>query len=142
MVEAYPVRSSLVLFVGVLITIGCATGQTSRSFRPDIRESVAIGDPKPRFLLAGPARLLHLDVERRGPVVVYRVLRRDGTVADCQTDGVEGSAIVEITHGSLDVMNDESLCVTVGRHATLSWHAQSLTETPEFAQGRGHASLH
>ena len=89
----------------------------------------------------GPARLLHLDVERRGPVVVYRVLRREGTVTDCRTDRIEDSAIVKMTRGSFDVLNDESLCVTVGRRATLSWHAQPLTGTPEFAEWRHHASL-
>ena len=141
MVAAYVVRSSLILFAGFLVTIGCATGETGGSVRSDIRKSVAIADPKPRLLLAGPARLLHLEVERRGPVVVYRVQRRDGTVADCQTDSVEGSAVVEIMRGSLDVLNDESLCVKVGRRASLSWHAQSLTDAPEFGQWRSHASL-
>ena len=57
----------------------CATGAP----RPDYRGSTARVGAEPRPLLAGPARLLHVNTDRRTPFTLYRVRTEPGKPVDC-----------------------------------------------------------
>jgi len=126
---------SIISLGAALGSVGCAGSVgAGQAKRPDVRGSVAVTDPAPRLLLVGPARLLHVDADRRRPVMVYRVPRREGTVADCKTDTVPTEAIVALGHAVVDVPWGESLCVAGQRRVTVSWHAQRLPEAIPLAQ--------
>lgn len=123
----------LVAFVGLA---GCAAaGSAERRDATDARGTVAVGAAKPRLVVAGPTRLLHLDIQGR-PALLYTVARRTGTELDC--DGPEiGSPSVIRGDGrtilDLDVSADQVACLAaVDSHAPLpgspivaSWHARS-----------------
>src|SRR5688500_17791103 len=87
MLVAYGVRSGLFCTVMGLVGWGCASASTQRSRPPitEVRVSIVVADTEPRMLLAGPARLLHLHVEKRrtGAVTIFRAQRNTGSSADC-----------------------------------------------------------
>jgi hypothetical protein len=133
---------SLVAVLGVAaLALGCAGSiTTSRQSRLDVRDTVTAPGASRRLLLAGPGRLLHIDVERRSVVTVYRVPRHDGTAADCGNEPPRADAVIEMTAGALEVPRDESVCVLMARRASLSWHARHVPAPSEPVSAR-HASL-
>jgi hypothetical protein len=118
--------------LGVVGTgLGC--GAQAGSQRPpgaDVRKAALVRGKAPTMLLAGPGWLLHVNHERREHVAVFRVPKREGTVADCQRG--RGDSLEEVMEGpgraSLYVRAGEVLCAAAPRTMRLSWHAQPLTE--------------
>jgi hypothetical protein len=107
----------------------------------EMRESIVVADAAPQLILVGPARLLHVQIEREGAVRVFRAPRHDGTSADCR--GAPGPADADawpLKRAVVDISKDEVICAKVGkvgkvdRKARLSWHARGLPDEP---QGRG-----
>jgi hypothetical protein len=110
------------------VAVGVAACATTAP-PPDVRGSAAVGGMEPQLLVAGPARLLHVNSDRR-KVIVYRVRRADGTAADCH--GARKESIVDWDQETdLLVHRDETICVAaedrLGRLTQLSWHARQAT---------------
>jgi hypothetical protein len=148
MVVEYFVRGlrslGLVAVLGAAaLAVGCAGSMTSaRLSRLDVRDTVTAPGASRRLLLAGPGRLLHVDVERRNVVTVYRVPRHDGTAADCGNEPPRADAVIEVTAGALEVPRDESVCVLMARRASLSWHVRHVPATGgPVVEASRHASL-
>jgi hypothetical protein len=111
-----------------LVGICCATPMGGEHrLETDLRGTVGATNSEPRLLVAGPGVLLHLDVDRRRNVTLFRVARRDGTAADCIVGPPVNGEIIEMPRGSLNVNATESLCATVAQGATLTWHARART---------------
>jgi len=113
---------------------GCGAQVASTGARrTDLRATQFVGASEPRVLLAGPGWLLHVNSERRGAVVVYRVPKKDGTAADCGNPAFAKTAAKAtikkadaLGRLSLYVRAGEVACAAVPRSARLSWHAQAL----------------
>jgi hypothetical protein len=115
-----------VLMCSVAAGTGCgAQGTASRGQHTDVRAAALVAADEPTVLLTGPGWLLHVNSERRGPVAVYLVPKRQGTAADCR--GASGAQLAD-THGrgSLYVRADETACAMAPRRTLLSWHARPL----------------
>ena len=110
---------------------GCATWAAP----PDYRGSAARVAAEPRPLLAGPARLLHVNADRRTPFTLYRVQTEPGKPADC--GGARRDVVVDFARGAILVGKDETICVAVQGAAQVSWHAKPVTGD----LGTQHASL-
>lgn len=132
MVVEQSLRSYLVASaVGVGLTLvsmgtaGCA-GRMQQPVAPsgDVRDSVALLDSQPRMLLAGPARLLHVQVDKRkGHVTLFRAPRQHGTSADCGAVPEPRQIVLAARPTSLDIGAGEVVCAKVERRARVSWHA-------------------
>ena len=84
---------------------GCATWPAPA----DYRGSAARVGAEPRPLLAGPARLLHVNVDRRPPFTLYRIRTEPGKSADC--GGARRDVVVDPSQGSILIGKDETICV-------------------------------
>jgi hypothetical protein len=97
------------------------------------------------MLLVGPARLLHLHVEKRrtGAVTIFRAQRNTGSSADCLVPEAGQEAVPPPTHRNpLELSRDQVLCVRVGHRARLTWHARAFpAERQETTPTHYHASL-
>lgn len=124
--------------LGVLggLTIGMVACATSAP-PPDLRGSAALTSAEPQLLLAGPARLLHVNADRRTGVTLYRVSSGQGSPADCRGAGKE-TVIDWDQESDLLVRKDETICVAVQRRTQLSWHARPASDDLVASQ---HASL-
>jgi hypothetical protein len=105
-------------------TVACAsTSGAGGESTLDMRGSTAVASAEPALLLAGPARLLHVNADRRMGVTLYRVSRHEGTSADCRA--VRQEAVIDWDRESdLLVRKDETICVSAARATHLSWHAR------------------
>jgi hypothetical protein len=104
--------------------------------RPDYRGSTARVGAEPRPLLAGPARLLHVNTDRRTPFTLYRVRMEPGKPVDCGQARQE--AVIDLEQGAgMLVGKDETICVAAQGLAHVSWHAKHITGDIEIQ----HASL-
>jgi hypothetical protein len=123
--------SSVVFMVGGL---GCATGATGAGGRArDVHASAVVsGGGEGRLLVAGPAVLLHVDVEGRHDVALYTVSAGDGTPADCSRAGDGQRTQVRRGHSNrinLRVGTGEVVCVGAPDApgvAEVRWHARKL----------------
>jgi hypothetical protein len=110
-----------------------------------MRESIVVADPDPRLILVGPARLLHLQIERKGAVRVFRAPRHDGTSADCRVAPARADAdALPQKRKAVDISKDEVVCAKVEKvdgKARLSWHARSLPAEPQGPGSMRQASL-
>jgi hypothetical protein len=98
----------------------------------DMRGRTALTGTEPRLLIAGPARLLHVNADRTG-LTVYRVPRQEGTEADCRV--VKSEQAVDWDRESvLQIGKDETVCVSGRRLTQLSWHARSARTEPVGTQ--------
>jgi hypothetical protein len=113
--------------------VACATGAP----RPDYRGSTARVGAEPRPLLAGPARLLHVNTDRRTPFTLYRVRTEPGKPVDCGQARQE--AVIDLDQETAVLVGkDETICVAApGKAANVSWHAKHVTGDIEIQ----HASL-
>lgn len=128
MVGVNSLRGCVVLSAVGVALLGC--GGPARQMPPpkmEVRGSIAVADPEPRLILVGPARLLHLQIERKGPVHVFRAPRHDGTSADCRVVPPRGAVDGwPVKRAAIDISKDEVVCAKVERKARLSWHARPL----------------
>ena len=110
----------------------CATGAP----RPDYRGSTARVGAEPRPLLAGPARLLHINTDRRTPFTLYRVRTEPGKPVDCGQ--ARQDAVIDLDQGAAVLVGkNETICVAAQGLAHVSWHAKHITGDVEIQ----HASL-
>jgi len=110
---------------------GCATWVPP----PDYRGSAARVAAEPRPLLAGPARLLHVNADRPTPFTLYRIRTEPGKTADCR--GARRDVVVDLAQGAILVEKNETICVAAQGVAQVSWHAKRVTGD----LGTQHASL-
>jgi len=121
-------KFSSMIFLGLAFaTVACAsTSGAGGESTFDMRGSTAVASTEPTLLLAGPARLLHVNADRRMGVTLYRVSRHEGTSADCRA--VRQEAVIDWDRESdLLVRKDETICVAAARTTHLSWHARPAT---------------
>ena len=112
-------------------------GMAACAASPDLRGSTALTSAEPQLLVAGPARLLHVNADRRKGFSLYRVRRDQGSSGDCR--GARKEALVEWNQESdLLVHKDETICVASEGRTQLSWHA--LPASGDVAEIQ-HASL-
>jgi hypothetical protein len=103
---------------------------------PDYRGSTPRIGGEPRPLLAGPARLLHVNADRRTPFTLYRVRTEPGKPIDCGR--ARQDAVIDLAQGSTVVVGkDETICVSAQGATHVSWHAKRITGDIETQ----HASL-
>jgi hypothetical protein len=88
----------------------------------------------PKVVVAGPARLLHVDVHGERAFTIYAVARQTGTDADCLA--AAATPAISVARASrrrpldLDVPAGQVICLanaadaTGGRGAEVSWHAR------------------
>ena len=117
----------------VLAGAGCASAVTA-THRSDVRASAAVSNPEPRLLVAGPARLLHANIDRRAGVTFLRVPLHASAEPDCRG----GVALGWDGESDIEVREDEAVCVAVVHKTRISWHARPIAGAPEPVQ---HASL-
>ena len=89
--------------------------------------------PAPKFLVAGPVELLHVNVDKKAGARFIRVPVRQGAMPDCGS----GAPLAWNGESDLYVQSGESVCVAVVHDARVSWHARQMP-TPAGFQ---HASL-
>ena len=127
------------MFAKVMVggfALGAAACASSAPPVGDMRGRTALLGTEAQMLIAGPARLLHVNADRAN-VTVYRVPRQAGTEADCR--GVRQELVVDWDRESnLQIGDDETVCVSGTRLTHLSWHARPVSA--ELA-GTQHASL-
>ena len=107
--------------IGMIGTSGCATWAPP----PDYRGSAARVAAEPRPLLAGPARLLHVNADRRTPFTLYRIQTEAGKPADC--GGARRDVVVDLAQGAILVGKGETICVVAQGRTQVSWHAKPVT---------------
>ena len=113
---------------------GCgAIQKMTRAQSADLRGTTRVSTPAPKFLVAGPVELLHVNVDKKAGARFIRVPSHEGVMPDC------GSGAPLAWNGETDlyVQQGESVCVAVVRDARVSWHARQMP-TPAGFQ---HASL-
>ena len=86
------------------------------------------------MVVAGPARLLHVDVHGERAFTIYAVARQTGTDADCLAAAATPAISVARANRrrplDLDVPAGQVICLanaadaTGGRGAEVSWHAR------------------
>jgi hypothetical protein len=121
---------------------GCATAQENRIAARDLRSAATVDRSAPRILLAGPALLMHVDVQGQDSLSLYTVTRRSGSEADCLAGGAPSAPLL-LQGGisnrlNLKVGADQLVCVVApsrrldaarfapGRIQVL-WHARRHT---------------
>jgi hypothetical protein len=125
-------RTSLWVTGGLALGMsGCATWAPPA----DYRGSAARVTAEPRPLLAGPARLLHVNADRRTPFTLYRIRTEPGKPADCV--GARRNVVVDLDSGAIVVEKNETICIAAQGAAQVSWHAKPVSGD----HGTQHASL-
>jgi hypothetical protein len=120
------------------VTGGLAIGMSgcaSWASPSDYRGSAARVGTEPRPLVAGPARLLHVNADRRTPFTLYRIRTEPGKPADC--GGARRDVVVDLAQGAIVVGKNETICVAAQGGAQVSWHAKPVTGDV----GTQHASM-
>jgi hypothetical protein len=113
---------------------GCAASHmATRGHSADLRGSARVSTPAPKFLVAGPVELLHVNVDKKAGARFIRVPNKQGAIADCGG----GTPLAWDGESDLFLQSGESVCVAVVHDAGVSWHARPMP-TPAGFQ---HASL-
>jgi hypothetical protein len=127
---------------GGMAWAGCAGRLRPEQPPAEMRRSIAVANSEPRMLLVGPAKLLHVQTEKRkGQVILFRAPRQYGTDADCRVARAGDEVAFSAKGGAVDVTRDEVVCARVERKARLSWHALSTPDASEAPLLVHHASL-
>jgi hypothetical protein len=106
--------------------VGCATGSSAPR---DLRSSARLPTATPSLLVAGPALLMHVDLDDPDDqLVIYAVSRKQGTTADCGA-GPAGDSLRlhprRTNPVNLVVPADQVACVSSSsRRASIHWHAR------------------
>jgi len=118
---------------------GCSTVGASRPI--EVRVATRVETGSPRLVVAGPARLLHVDVHGYRPLNLYSVRRGADGKLSC-LDSARGPVRPLRQHASNEVnivvAADEAICLTddaaagapTTRDTDVSWHARSGTDAP------------
>src|ERR1700690_1164753 len=130
-------RKSLSLVASVILSGLAAFGRfgATASAVPrakDLRGQTVLNTGTPQSLVAGPARLLHVDFEGARAVSLYSVDSRNGGPDACRAGaaGAKRSALRTNVRNALDldVPAGQTVClVTDGGSVEVAWHAQQST---------------
>ena len=129
------------LFIALTSGVGCATISGGRARGRDLHASARIAGDATRVLVAGPALLMHVDVDGRDDLSLYAVRRSAGTEADCGAarigeprrlrPGVPNQVNIEVPAG-------QSICVGAApnaRTAAVMWHARRVEAGSAIGHG-------
>ena len=127
-------RKSLSLVASVilsgLVAFGSFGASASAGSRrgPDLRGQTMLTAAAPQQVVAGPARLLHVDVEGARVVSLYSVASGGGGVDACRV-GASAAKRALRTNASneldLDVAAGQTVCVSADAGSVqVAWHAQ------------------
>ncbi|MEP6652230.1 MAG: hypothetical protein ABJA82_02665 [Myxococcales bacterium] len=123
---------------------GCAgASRNVRADTLDVRGAASVSDHEPRILIEGPARLLHVDVDRKRDVALFTVRRHPGSPFDCVRDAVpiaaEGTVREGTSHVNRQIEADEAVCFAFEpsgdrrQQVNVSWHARAHGGTTRVA---------
>jgi len=119
----------------VLVASGCAGMERAA----DVRIATRLEAGSPRLIVAGPARLLHVDVHGRQLLNLYTVKRgADGKVSCADP---ERSPLLPLRQGASNELNivvpeNEAVCLAndareaAPRNTDVSWHARRGADAP------------
>ena len=119
-----------------LVLAGCGTaGVALRANAADQRNEAAVADQTPRLVVAGPARLLHLDLAGAGNASVYRVAVSPGSDggAACRVGRPIARVVLarnRTNRLNLDVLAGQAACVVADNDnrrkqgVEVAWHVQ------------------
>jgi hypothetical protein len=125
-----------------LMASGCnVAGASGLQRASEVRVATTLEAGSPRMVVAGPARLLHVDVHGRQALRIYSV-KRDATGAvDCAAK--VRADVVALHQGASNELNlrvteDEAICMADdsngpgrdARRTDVSWHARRGAEEP------------
>jgi hypothetical protein len=118
-----------------LMASGCAAGGGLQS--AEVRVATQLEGASPRMIVAGPARLLHVDVHGRQELSLYSVKRAADGSFSCASEATSGAR--PLRHGATNELNilvheDEAICLANGsgiaRDADVAWHARRGADAP------------
>ena len=118
--------TTLLLFAAAASGVGCATGSSAPR---DLRSSARLPSTAPSLLVAGPALLMHIEVDDPDDqLVLYAVSSKQGTNADCGV-GPAGDSLRLHPHRTnpvnLVIPAGQAACVSSSnRRASIHWHAR------------------
>jgi hypothetical protein len=122
------------LFFSITLTgaAGCATASGGRAERRDQHTSARISGDAARVLVAGPALLMHVDVEGREDLSLYAVARKTGTEADCAAGQAGERRRVRpgvSNRVNITVAANQAICIAAApssRSTAVMWHARRI----------------
>src|SRR5437764_1295122 len=112
-----------------LMASGCAVGGAINN--AEVRVATRLEGASPKMIVAGPARLLHVDVHGRQALSLYSVKRATDGSFSCAA--VASSAALPLRQGATNELNlvvpdDEAVCLAngsgVARDSDVAWHAR------------------
>ena len=118
-----------------LMASGCAVGGGMQA--AEVRTATKLEGASPKMIVAGPARLLHVDVHGRQELSLYRVKRAADGSFSCAA--VASSDARPLRHGASNQLNlvvpaDEAVCLANGsgivRDTEVAWHARRGDDAP------------
>jgi len=119
-----------------LMASGCAVGGSLRQ-ASDVRVATRLEGATPKMIVAGPARLLHVDVHGRQALSLYSVKRAAEGSFSCAA--VASSDARPLRRGASNALNlvvpaDEAVCLANGsgisRDTEVAWHARRGQDAP------------
>ena len=133
----------------VLFASGCNVAGAGAGLQraAEVRVATTLEGSSPKLVVAGPARVLHVDVRGHRAVNVYSVKRgADGSVDCMVTDrsGVRSLQQSASNELNLVVRSDEGLCLAneagdAAPRADVSWHARRGPDVPVEIAHADHA---
>jgi hypothetical protein len=116
-----------------LMASGCAVGGGMQQ-AAEVRVATRLDGASPKMIVAGPARLLHVDVHGRQELSLYSVKRAADGSFSCAA--MASSGALPLRHGASNELNlvvpaDEAICLANGSGisrdtevADVEWHAR------------------
>jgi len=118
-----------------LMASGCAAGGAMN--HAEVRVATKLEGASPKMIVAGPARLLHVDVHGRDALSLYSVKRAADGSFSCAAQASTGAR--SLRQGASNELNivvaeDEAVCLAngsgVARDSDVSWHARRGADAP------------
>ena len=104
---------------------GCSAPSTMvRPTALDLRGNATVSGSEAQPFLAGPMRLLHVNADGRTAPRFSHVWKRDGAV-DCH----RGTPLAWDGESSVDIADDELLCVAADSPVRLLWHGRPAVQS-------------
>jgi len=127
-------RKSLSLVASVILSglvafgsFGASASAASRR-APDVRGQTVLTTAAPQLVVAGPARLLHVDVEGARAVSLYSVSSTKGGPEACRAGAATPKRALRMNASNeldLDVVAGQTVCLSAdGGSVQVAWHAQ------------------
>jgi len=115
-------KGLLLMGLGVTLMVGCAHGTGGHSDR-ELRGSARVGG-EGRMLVAGPASLVHANLQGTKAVTLFVAERVSGGDGDCAKHSAAQALPADGTRAQLTVAAGHVLCAASASGPTdVSWHA-------------------